>query len=377
LNEVDVMLINRIYGTVGVLAACLCLAQPAFAARIKDIAALSGVRGNQLIGYGLVGGLSGTGDDPKSAPYTPEAIASLLENFGFKLTPGQVNVKNFAAVMVTANLPAYANNGDPLDVTISSIGSAKSLEGGVLYQSLLKGADGKVYAAAQGQVSLADRVGGGGGGGRGRILTTGRIPGGALVENTVPSTILDDSGDLHYNLRQPDFTTASKLTAAVNKAQGGRIAHADNAGTVRISVPDKFKHDLVPFVAALENLDIEPSSPARVVINERTGTVVLGANVKISPVAVTHNNMTLTFGKEVAAPGVAEASANGGNVPLQVQGQPVEPQPQTATGALKQSTTAEEAALGLNKMNLAPSDVIAIFEAIDAAGALQGELEII
>src|SRR5262249_36606554 len=154
-------------GVGAALLALALLALPAQAARVKDIAQLAGVRSNQLIGYGLVGGLAGTGDDPKSAPYTPDAIVSMLENFGFKLRPGQINVKNFAAVMVTADLPAYANNGDPLDVTISSIGSAKSLEGGVLYQALLRGADGKIYAAAQGQISLGDKVGGGGGGGRG------------------------------------------------------------------------------------------------------------------------------------------------------------------------------------------------------------------
>jgi flagellar P-ring protein precursor FlgI len=360
------------------LAACVIAAQPALAARVKDIAQLAGVRKNQLIGMGLVGGLAGTGDDPKSAPYTPEAIANMLANFGFQLTPAQINVKNFAAVMVTADLPAYANDGSGIDVTLSSIGTAKSLEGGVLYQTLLKGADGKTYAVAQGPVSLGDKVGGGGGGGgRGRHLTTARIPEGATVENSVPSTILDGAGELHYNLDHPDFTTAAKLAAAVNKAQGAPIAHAADGGSIAIHVPDKFKHDLVPFIAALENLDIEPSAPAKVVINQRTGTVVMGQNVTILPVAVTHNTMTLTFGKEVAAPGEDGASANGGNVPLQVQGQPTEQQPQTATGALRQPTTAEEVALGLNKMNLAPSDVIAIFEAIDAAGALEGELEII
>lgn len=346
------------------------------AARVKDIAQLEGVRENQLIGFGLVGGLAGTGDDPKNAPYTREAIANMLGNFGFNLTPAQINVRNFAAVMVTADLPAYAGDGAALDVTISSAGSAKSLEGGVLYQTLLKGADGKTYAVAQGPVSLGDRIGGASGGSRGRHLTTARIPGGALIENTVPSTILNEMSELRYNLRSPDFTTASKLASAINKAQGSRIARAQDAGTVRVAVPDSYGGDLVSFIAAIETLDVAPDSPARVVINQRTGTVVLGANVSILPVAVTHNNMTLTFGREVAAPGI-ETRAESAAELVVFEDESIPAQPESADGTLKRPTTAEEAALGLNKMHLRPADIVAIFEAIAAAGALQGELEII
>lgn len=354
----------------------LLAALPAQAARVKDIAQLEGVRENQLIGFGLVGGLAGTGDDPKNAPYTREAIANMLGNFGFNLSPAQINVRNFAAVMVTADLPAYATNGATLDVTISSAGSAKSLEGGVLYQTLLKGADGKTYAVAQGPVSLGDRIGGASGGSRGRHLTTARIPGGALIENTVPSTILNEMSELRYNLRSPDFTTASKLASAINKAQGSRIARAQDAGTVRVAVPDSYGGDLVSFIAAIESLDVAPDSPARVVINQRTGTVVLGANVSILPVAVTHNSMTLTFGHEVAAPGI-ETRAESATELVVFDDELIPPQPQSADGTLRRPTTAEEAALGLNKMQLRPADIVAIFEAIAAAGALQGELEII
>jgi flagellar P-ring protein precursor FlgI len=371
------------FGMIGAVLALGCLiagSLPAQAARVKDIAQLDGVRSNQLIGFGLVGGLAGTGDDPKNAPYTRDAIANMLTNFGFTLTPAQINVRNFAAVMITADLPAYAGNGSTIDVTLSSAGSAKSLEGGVLYRALLKGADGKTYAVAQGPLSLGDRIGGGSGGGRGKHLTTARIPGGATVEADVPSTIQNAMGELRYNLHNPDFSTASKLATAINRSQGSRIAHADSAGSVSISVPDQFARDLVPFIAALESLDIEPSSPARVVINQRTGTVVMGENVSILPVAVTHSDMTLTFGRQLAVPGAppAEPSDGGGNVPLEVVGESsASAQPQSARGVLREPTTAAEVALGLNKMQLKPADVIAIFEAIDAAGALQGELEII
>lgn len=372
---------SRSFSGVALALSILFLAgQEAQAARIKDIAQLDGARSNQLIGFGLVGGLAGTGDDPKNAPYTREAIANMLANFGFNLTPAQINVRNFAAVMVTADLPAYAGNGSELDVTLSSAGSAKSLEGGVLYQTLLKGADGKTYAVAQGPLSLGDRIGGSSGGGRGKHLTAARIPGGALVEGSVPSTILSSMGELRYNLHEPDFTTASKVASAINRSEGSRIAHAIDAGSISIRVPDQYGRDLVPFIAALESLDIEPSAPARVVINQRTGTVVMGENVTILPVAVTHNDMTLTFGDHLAAPGLpAPASSTAdGNVPVEVVGETGLPaQPQTASGALSESTTAAEVALGLNKMQLRPADIIAIFEAIDAAGALQGELEII
>ena len=398
----------------GLTALALCT--PASAARVRDIANIDGVRDNQLIGFGLVGGLAGTGDDPKSAPYTAEAIANMMATFGFTVEPAQVKVKNFAAVMVTCDLPAFVKSGDRLDVTVSAAGTAKSLEGGQLYQALLRGADGEVYAVAQGSVSLGSTVGGGGGGGgRGGYMTVGRVPQGALVENTVPSTILKPDGGLRLNLRAPDFTTASALVDAVNTALGAGLAFAQDAGTVRVSVPPEFSGNLVPFIALIENLEVQPGQAARVVINQRTGTVVLGHNVTILPVAVTHGTMTLTFGEKIQAPGlpsgeeeesapaaaaapveaamppesaaVPEAAAGEGVMPLEIPetaGAPVEPaaemayaEPLSGGELLRQATTAEEVALGLNKMNLAPADVVAIFEAIDAAGALLGELEVI
>lgn len=355
--------------------ALLALAAPADAARIKELASVDGVRDNQLIGFGLVGGLAGTGDDPKNAPYTAEAIANMMATFGFEIEAATLKVKNFAAVMVTCDLPPYVNDGDRLDVTVSSVGSAKSLEGGQLYQALLRGADDRVYAVAQGVVSLGSAVGGGGTGGSGGMKTVGRVPQGALVENTVPSTILKAGGAIHLNLKAPDFTTANAIVDVINAVLVPGAAYAQDAGTVRVAIPLEFQGNLVPFISLIENLACEPGTVARVVINERTGTVVLGQDVTILPVVVTHGTMTLTFGERVEAPGL-DASGNGqqgvgaaGTAETATEPAPVE--------YLHFPTTAEQVALGLNKMNLAASDIVAIFQAIDAAGALLGKLEIL
>lgn len=373
----------------GLCLAAVLLPQAASAARIKDLAQIDGVRDNQLLGFGLVGGLAGTGDDPKSAPYTAEAIANMLGSFGFQFDPAQIKVKNFAAVMVSADLPAYVNPGDRLDVTVSSIGTAKSLEGGMLYQTLLKGADGQVYAIAQGTLSLGSVIGGDtSGGGRSKKVTTlGRVPAGALVENSVPSTILKSDGGINLNLIQPDFTTANAIVSAINSALGEEMARAEDAGTVSVRVPLKYVANMVPFIARIENLEAEPARLARVVINQRTGTVVIGQEVQILPVAVTHGSMTLTFGQRIKTPGAAP-SENETETTDDTAGAAAAAAETTAglaraqlisseSGSLLEPTTAEQVAVGLNQLNLKPADIVSIFEAIDAAGALLGELEVL
>jgi flagellar P-ring protein precursor FlgI len=360
----------------------MALAMPAAAARVKDLASIDGVRDNQLIGFGLVGGLAGTGDDPKSAPYTAEAIANMMASFGFEVEPLTIKVKNFAAVMVTCDMPAYVSSGDRLDVQISSVGSAKSLEGGQLYQTLLRGADDRVYAVAQGAVSLGRTIGDdGGGGGRGGLKTIGRVPQGALVESTIPSTLIKEDGGLHLNLHTPDFTTAAALAEAVNVAFGRDSSRALDAGTVGVVIPVEFRANLVPFISVLENLEVEPDTVAKVVINQRTGTVVMGQHVTIMPVAVAHGSMTLTFGETIESPGTADEetpeAAPSGAPPIGGEATPAEASPEEELELLRLPTTAEKVALGLGKMNLAPADIVAIFEAIAAAGALLGELEVI
>lgn len=398
---------NRYALAIPVMAAFLLamMLAPAQAARLKDIAQLDGVRENQLIGFGLVGGLAGTGDDPKSAPYAAEAIANMLGTWGFNYDPAQINVKNFAAVMVTGDLPAYKRGGDRMDVTVSSIGSAKSLEGGVLYPALLKGADQQVYAVAQGQVSLGGEVGGGGGGGgRKQHSTVGRVPEGALVENTVPSTVLKSDSTIRYNLQQPDFSTAASIVETINALLGTPLAFAADAGTVAVAVPSEYQYNLVPFIARLENLQITPNGLAKVVVNQRTGTIVMGDEVTIMPVSITHNGMSLTFGMEQPKQqaGPREEPEYDDTVPLGPLGIP---QGQSegfipdatapgagdiAAGEMEEEaaspvttldtlgpTTAAEVSEALNKMNLSSGDIVAIFEAINAAGALLGDLEVI
>ncbi len=366
------------------------LAVPAQAARLKDIAQLDGVRDNQLIGFGLVGGLAGTGDDPKSAPYTSEAIANMLGAWGFNYDPAQISVKNFAAVMVTAELPAYKRGGDRLDITVSSIGSAKSIEGGVLYPTLLKGADQLVYAVGQGQLSLGAEIGGGSSGGsRKTHKTVGRVPEGALVENTVPSTVLKGDGTLRFNLAQPDFTTAAQVVNAVNKEMKSNAAFAVDAGVIAVAVPAASQLNIVPLIARLENLEVTPGGLSRVVVNQRTGTLVMGGEASILPVSITHKGMTLTFGMPLPEEPVAAAPAEITDTAEQgATGQPAAT-PEPAQSAQDKNaprverldtlgpTTAAEVAEALAKMSLQPGDIAAIFEAINAAGALVGSLEVI
>ena len=351
----------------------IALALPAQAARIKDIAQVDGARDNQLIGFGLVGGLAATGDDPKSAPFTAEAIANLMASQGFHVDPALIKVKNFAAVMVTADIPAYVSNGDRMDVTLSAVGTAKSLANGVLYQTLLKGADGRVYAVAQGQVSLGSAAGGAGAGGGGgtakQVLTVGRIPDGALIENEIASTILKDGKLIKLNLAHPDFTTAGKLAAAINQKLGSGTAWPEDAGTVNVAVPDAARSQLVDFIAAVETLEVEADSPAKLVINSRTGTIVMGSDVSILPVSVTQGSLSLTFGERVAKTGEDAGPVDSAVPPMA----PVAGSTETAALRLPEDwklvpTTAQQAAEGLGRLKLSAADIVAIFEAIDAAG---------
>lgn len=350
------------------------LTSPAYAVRIKDIASIEGVRDNQLIGFGLVGGLAGTGDDPKNAIYTAEAISGMLSQFGFQVPPAAINIKNFAAVAVTADMPAYLKNGDRLDVTISSIGTAKSLEGGVLYRTILFGIDQNPYAVAQGQVSLGDTVGqsGGGRGGK-KHSTVGRIVGGAIIENEIPSMIVSELGTIKINLHRADFTTAENICDAIQRLYGIGIAYAVDAGTIEVQVPKMYENNLVPFIAAIEGLDIERDNTAKVVINQRTGTVIMGGGIEVLPVAISHGSLSIMVGDNGR---IVSSSAEAGTSVSQADGSVELPHEN-----LKKETivrvTANDIVSSLNSLGVAPRDIVAIFEAIAAAGALQGVLEII
>ena len=346
-------------------------------ARLKDIAAVQGVRGNQLVGYGLVVGLDGTGDGTGST-FTPQSVASMLQKFGITVSPGALQLKNVAAVMVTATLPPFVKNGSAIDVTVSSLGDAKSLQGGTLLQTPLQAANNKVYAAAQGAVSVGGFLAGGGGGGSvaKNFVTAGRIPGGALVEQDVPTTLLGaSSGTLEVTLSQPDFTTAARLVNAINnhKPYGVTDAVAADAGTIRVGFTPG--SDPVSVIAGLENVPVDTDEVAKIVINERTGTVVMDGNVEVSACAVAHGNLTVSIA----------------NAPIISQPNPLNGQGRTVVAPRKiiniaegderlipvpSSQTLDSVVRSLNALGVTPRDLIAILQAMKEAGALHAEIEI-
>ncbi len=348
------------------------------AARIKDIADLQGVRENQLIGYGLVIGLNGTGDDIKKSVFTKQAMINMVKRLGMALTPAtfdQMKTKNVASVMVTASLPPFARPGTAIDVTVSSMGDATSLAGGSLLMTTLKGPDGKVYAVAQGPLNVgAISYGGKTAKVQKNHPTVGRIPGGAVIERPIDYQ-LPATGNLLYQLRQPDFTTAARMTEAINSRFGQDTAHSMDSSSVRVQMPPTYQGDVVAFVADLEKIEVQTDAPARIVVNERTGTIVMGKDVRISTVAVSHGNLNLVItepievtqpaplgtGETVAAPRTTiNMNEDQGNMVV-----------------LEMGVSIGDIAKALNAIGATPRDLIAIFQAIKAAGALQGELVIL
>lgn len=357
-----------------VLTLLLCMFVPSVqAARIKDIAAFDGVRDNQLAGYGLIVGLNGSGDSDQTK-FPVQSLVSMLERMGVTVNRNDVKVKNVAAVLVTATLPPFAKQGTKLDVLVSSLGDAKTIAGGTLIMTPLKGADTKVYAVAQGSVlTNSFAFGGQGASATKNHPTAGRISGGALVERELPN-VLAGKSSLRLNLSQPDFTTASRVVAAINKNFQGAAGSSDG-GSVMVQIPDEFASRPVDFIARLENLEVIQDVPARVVVNERTGTIVMGDKVKISGVAVSHGNLALTV-KE--APLVSQpnplAKGETKEVPrttLKVQ------EEQKRLSLLPEGNTIGDVVRGLNLLGVTPRDLISILQAIKAAGALQAELVII
>ncbi|MBE3576594.1 MAG: flagellar basal body P-ring protein FlgI [Limnochordales bacterium] len=364
--------------------------------RVKDVARLVTSRTNQVMGIGLVVGLAGTGDSASNG-LTARLAANLLDRLGVALSESQLRARNVAAVMVTAELPPFARSGDRIDVTVSSLGDARSLQGGVLLQTPLTGADGEVYVVAQGSVSVGGftagvGAGGGGAGQQKNHPTVGRVPGGGLVEREIPFT-LGDGRQLEWVLYSPDFGTASRLASSINRAFRPGTALAQDAATVRVTIPEPFLSDPVAFVAMVEELTLEPARSAQVVINERTGTVVIGADVRVAPVAVAHGNLRVSIEPryvEVPITGVAVTGGSGSTTPestataaaVQVTGTaniPVGERVQVSEekGSLQLvegRTSLAELVASLNALGATPRDLIAILQAIKAAGALYGEL---
>lgn len=366
---------RRIARRTTLLLLALLLASPAHAVRVKDIAAFRGVRGNQVIGYGLVVGLNGTGDG-NGTGFTVRSLSSMLSKLGIGIAADDIAVDNVAAVMVTANLPAFARNGGRLDALISSIGDAESLEGGTLLMTPLFGTDGEVYAIAQGAVTVGGFSAGGGGGSsvQKNHPTVGRIVNGATVERELDLE-LDGRRELQLALASADFTTALRTASAINARLGSGVAHAEDAGTLRIAVPDARVNDLVRFVAEVEAVEVEPDRRAVVVLNERTGTVVMGSDVRIAEVAVSHGNLSITIS---AVNSVSQPAPFSDGETVQVQNQTVETLEEASNLAIVGGgVTIAELVRGLNAMGVTPRDLIAILQTIKASGSLTADLEIL
>lgn len=358
-----------------VAASLLGLACSTFAggARVKDIAMVAGVRDNQLAGYGLVVGLAGDGD--KNPVQTLQTIANVLQRFGLTVPASTMSAKNVAIVMVTADIPAFKRAGTRLDVNVASMGDAKSLQGGVLLQTPLLGADGKVYAVAQGALTLgavsAGTEGGGGASVQKNHPTVGQIADGAIVEREIPAEIVNDH-HVELVLREADFTTAARLAQAVND-KFANSSEAVDSSTVRVRVPEEFESTPVNFISVLEGVEVETDIPARIVINERTGTIVATSHIRISSCAVSHGNLTISIATtlNVSQPNLFNQS---GQATVTPQTETKVKEEKAAMVALPELPTVEQVASALNALGVTPRDMMSMFQAMKEAGALQAEL---
>ena len=359
---------GKLYQQAAIVAAfCLpFVVTPAWAERIKDIASMQGVRNNQLIGYGIVVGLDNTGDQTTQTPFTTQALGNMLSQLGVNLTTEQatkLQLRNVAAVMVTSSLPAFAKPGQAIDVTVSSMGNAKSIRGGTLLMTQLKGADGQVYAIAQGNV-LVGGIGATSGNSKVTVnhLSAGRIPGGATVERAVP-TAVGQGGFVYYELANTDFGTAQSMVETINKTMGSGTAQAMDGRRVAVRTPEDVD-SRIAFLGRLENLEVKVASPyAKVVINPRTGSVVMNQKVTLEPCAVAHGSLSVVV--DGAQPGT---------------GQGADIQVNQANGTVmnvKAGVNLADVVKALNALGANPLDLLAILQALKAAGALRADLEVI
>ena len=355
------------------LAATLC-AGPSFAkSRIKDIVEFEGVRDNMLVGYGLVVGLNGTGDSLRNAPFTRQSLEAMLERLGVNTRDANLNTKNVAAVMVTAKLPAFSAAGSPIDASVSAMGDAKSLQGGTLLVTPLMGADGQAYAVSQGTVQTGSISAGGASGSsisKG-VPTAGRIAGGAIVEREIGFQ-LANMGQMRMTLRNPDFTTARKIAEVVNTRFPG-AARADNPTIITITPPGRM--DMVSFLSQVENMTVDTDGPAKVVIDEIAGVIVMGENVRISTVAIAQGNLTITVRESPAVSQPAPFSRGQTAVVPQSDVQ-VDEETGKQFITLRDGASLSSLVSGLNALGVTPRDMISILQTIKAAGALQANIEV-
>lgn len=351
---------------------CIILSSELFAARLKDIADIEGVRGNHLIGYGIVVGLEGTGDK-RGANFTPQSMANLLERLGIRVDPKTLNLANIAAVMVTGELPAFSRPGSKIDVTLSAVGDAKTLQGGVLLMTPLKGADGNVYAVAQGGISLGGFVveSSGGDTAQRNHRNVARIPLGATVERAIPFDLFA-SGQVRVVLRQPDFVTVTRVQEVINMYLGTEKAKALDSASVLIPLDMALAQAPIHLIARIEQLDIQPDTPAKIVVNERTGTIIIGENVRVSKVALAHGNLNITIKNETQ---VSQPNALGQGNTAVVNNDEIEVSEEGGQlRVVPNGVSLGEVVKGLNSLGATPRDLIAIFQALKEAGALQAEL---
>lgn len=366
-------IIGRLVLTAFLGLVCLCAASPAEAVRIKDIASFSGVRDNQLIGYGLVVGLSGTGDK-KDSVFTLSSMKNMMDRMGIGLNSNALKVKNVASVMVTAKMPVSSKPGTKLDVTVSSVGDATSLLGGVLLQTALKGVDGNTYVLAQGALTVGGySVQGQAASTQKNVSTVGLIPGGGIVEREIPFQFNDQS-KLTLNLRNGDFTTAQQIAERLNSVLGGAFARAVDDMSVSVNVPPQYRNNLVPLMASVENLEVTPDNAAKVVVDEKTGTVVLGKDVRITRAAVAHGNLQITVqeSEQVSQPG---PFSNGQTVVTPETN--INVREENRRLHLVEGATLQELVDGLNAIGATPRDLISILRTLQVSGSLLADLEVI
>ena len=362
------------------LAAALLVLAPiqAFAfSRVKDLVDVEGIRDNMLVGYGLVVGLNGSGDSLRNAPFTQQSIQTMLERLGVNTRGETMQTKNVAAVMVTANLPAFSGQGTRIDVSVSAMGDAKSLQGGTLLVTPLFGADGNIYALGQGPVTIGGFVAQGKAASVTRgVPTAGRISNGAIVERQTQFKLAGEH-ELRLSLRNPDLTTAMRIAQAIDRFIGSNVADASDPSNVRLTVPDSYPSGVVGMLNDVEQLKVDPDQSAKVVIDEQSGVIVMGADVRVSTVAIAQGNLTIrvTETPQVSQPSPFSNTGTTTTVPRsQIQ---IDDSAGNKMAVLSQGVSLQKLVDGLNALGVGPRDIISILQAIKAAGALQADIEVI
>jgi len=351
---------------------------PALAfSRVKDLVEVEGIRDNMLVGYGLVVGLNGSGDSLKNAPFTQQSLQTMLERLGVNTRGQTMQTKNVAAVMVTASLPAFAAQGTRIDVSVSAMGDAKSLQGGTLLVTTLFGADGQIYAVAQGPVAIGGFTASGAAASVTQgVPTAGRISNGAIVEREIAFALASER-TLRLSLHNPDTTTATRIASAINSYIGGGVAEATDPSTVRLNIPDGYPKGVMGMLTDLDQVKVDPDQRARVVIDEQSGVIVMGADVRISTVAIAQGNLTIrvTETPQVSQPQPFSNTGTTTTVPrTQIS---VDDGKGNKMAVLSEGVSLQQLVNGLNALGVGPRDIISILQAIKAAGALQADIQVI